>query len=267
MDDRFEGDWLSLRQSADHRARLNEATDACLAWCGGRGGLSVVDLGCGQGSGMQFLAERLTSGSRWLLVDHDPAHLDAASAAAASIGVEAETRVVDLAAADFHSLLEGRDLVTCAALIDLVSEDWLDRMVEAVMARAGALLVATSIDGRVGWSPELAFDRDMHALVRAHERRDKGFGPSLGGEAASTLERKLQSQGVSVVTAAADWDLAETQAPLQQAYLAGIVQAALEQAPDRSDRIRAWANQRRAAIEGGRSRLIVGHADLFATVR
>ena len=60
MIETFPASWLELREPADHRARAAEALDPLLRWWRARGARSVLDLGCGTGSNVRYLAPKLT---------------------------------------------------------------------------------------------------------------------------------------------------------------------------------------------------------------
>ena len=86
---------------------------------------------------------------------------------------------------DLEAALEGPvDLVTASALLDLVSETWLERLAVETAARSIPLYAALSYDGRIELTPPDPLDAAIVAAVNAHQRTDKGFGPALGPAAA-----------------------------------------------------------------------------------
>ena len=117
----FSSTWLEAREPWDHAARAPAVTDAALAWLAARrtdAPLRIIDLGCGAGSNLAFLAPRIAGAQHWTLVDDDPALLaEAAGRAARLAGVTTTPRGADLAAGDLPALLGGADLVACAALL------------------------------------------------------------------------------------------------------------------------------------------------------
>lgn len=257
----FAADWLGLREPADHAARAPAVTAAAAAHLRAHPAPLVVDLGCGRGSNLRFLQPHLPAATRWRLVDNDAALLrDAARALPPASDVELCAR--DLRDPGWTATLAGADLVTAAALLDLVGAAWLAQLVDAVGAAGAALLVTGSVDGRVSWTPAHHDDAAMAAAYEAHQGGDKGFGPALGTAAPAALEGRLRAQARRVVAADADWrEIAEPR--LQAAYLDGVV-AALAETGLAAARITAWARARRTAIAAGESRLTVGHRDVFA---
>lgn len=283
----FSAEWLALREPADHAARdqaLTRVLAAALeaprdpgapldtATPGGR----AVDLGAGAGSNVRYLLPRLPQITHWTLVDHDAALLEVArrslAPAAASAGVTIATYAADLR--DLAALpLDGCRLVTGAALLDLVSAAWLERLA-ARCADAGAhVLFTLSYDGRLACTPEDPWDARVRDLVNMHQRTDKGFGPALGPEAtrvaceafAATRGGGATRKDVSAVrTAASDWVLGAADAELQRQLVAGWAHAAQEIAPGDAEAIAAWRARRLDAIARGASTIRVGHQDLLA---
>jgi hypothetical protein len=154
--------------------------------------------------------------------------------------------------------------VTASALLDLVSQPWIDSLA-ANCGRAGcAVLFALSYDGRVAWQPELADDAEITALLNRHQRGDKGFGPAAGPLAAAYASECLQHAGYVVRQGYSDWRLTSTDASLQAALAQGWASAGAAMAPASGARIDAWLEQRLALIGRAACELSVGHIDLFA---
>jgi len=277
-------DWPALRACL-HRAPAQGRT------CG------VIDLGCGTGANLRALAPRLGGAQRWTLVDHDRALLDAMPQAvgdwaraggqrvhgsgghffldgdAAQLGGSAmqaavEPLNVDIARGLDALPFEFARLVTCSALLDLVSESWLAALVDRCRAHGVALLCALSVDGRVEWSPRDPLDDAVHALFTAHQAGDKGFGgAALGSAALPRAAALLRSAGYRVSEARSDWEIDAARGANDMAMLRamvdGIAAAAGEQSPSaRESVVGTWQARRHAAIAG--SRLVVGHCDLLA---
>src|SRR5262249_58835090 len=102
---------------------------------GGVPEISVADLGCGPGSAVRAVGPRLPSRQRWRLVDNDLGLLAHASALARPPDLLIEARPIDLVR-DLELALDGAlDLITTSALLDLVSADWLERLIVEAAAR------------------------------------------------------------------------------------------------------------------------------------
>lgn len=266
----FSADWLSLRAGFDSAARsvALERRVALFAAERAAGGkvFEVVDLGAGSGNNHRHLAPRLkrAPGSQhWTLVDGDPDLL-----AVVPENQECSTRLLDLAGGELKDAIpEGTDLVTASALIDLVSEDWLRRLVARVREVGAAMLIVLTYDGRIAWGGPDApahqtepdpMDERVRTLVNTHQRGEKGFGAALGPDAPYALQRISQRiVGADLMTETSDWIIGPDEAAMRGALVDGWAEAATEIAPDQASEIEGWRIRRRDS----RVTLIVGHAD------
>jgi SAM-dependent methyltransferase len=279
----FAGSWLALREAADHRSRSPELARMLVQWLAPGRTLQVLDLGCGTGSNLRWLAPRLGARQRWRMIDLDPALLDAVPPAvrawAAARGHPTVATRDGLRVADDLEIrceradlsrgapeLGGSDLVTASALADLVSADWL-RTLASGCARAGAaVLLALSYDGRIGFVPAVDGDSQLRDAVNRHQRRDKGFGPALGPGAAAAATATFAARGYRVVQVRSDWCLGPADAALQRALMQGWAGAAAEAGAD-PERIARWKRRRLRALDRDDARTRVGHVDLLALPR
>jgi hypothetical protein len=285
----FSAEWLAQREPFDTMARTAAAGTLKL-----RARLEttrpvpgtpwrVIDLACGTGANLRWLAPHLGGPQEWLVVDHDaallrcwPEWLGIVAAPEAmqtpldfsGLGFQASIARQQL---DLSSGLEtlpwhAAHLVTASALLDLVGIAWLQRLVAAAVAARVALLFTLSVDGRHDWRPSDPLDSRVSALFGEHQRRDKGFGPALGAHAVPALQRALRGRGYRVFNAPSNWwiDGQESQqaAAVQRALVDGMATAAREQDPISSAAIEAWRQRRHALAVAGSVR--VGHLDLLA---
>ncbi len=259
---RFAHDWLALREPYDRAARSRALADRFAKALGPAP--RVIDLGCGTGANLRYLAPQLAQEQRWLCLDRDRdllARAEAAHARWRSAGWQGEVRfaALDLATGLDTLVLDGAG-ITASSLLDLTSAAWLDQLAE----RCGRapVLVALSFDGRLSWQPALFEDDLVRDRFLAHQRTDKGFGPALGPDAAHHLAARLEAVGQRVATEASDWRLGPADRALLEATLDGVIAAAAEVQDDQ--RLAGWAQQRRRQLAQGELGLIVGHLDLLA---
>lgn len=256
--------WLSLRGPADARARTTFAADLA---AGLAAHLSVrlsddgevarlLDVGAGTGAGAAWLRARLPVNQDWRLVDHDPGLL-----AAASPTVEGWARGVVADVGDLAGLLadEPAHVVTCQALLDVLTEDEVDAMLAAATASGAALMLGLNVTGAVALAPPHHDDDLVAGAFNAHQRRAGRLGPDAGAHAA----RVLREHGYAVSVAATPWQLGATESALTRAWLQGYAAAALEQDPGRADRIGRWQRSREKAAGDGELRVVVGHVDVL----
>ena len=283
----FSADWLALREPYDLAARAQAAAALDLGGMARRmrrdaNALEVLDLACGTGANLRALAPRLGGAQRWLLVDHDAQLLAAlprvfaawAQAEGLALREDAECLRIEAAAwdaevrwrrIDLASALDAvpfgdAQLVTAAALLDLVSASWLDALLERVRRTDAAMFFALSVDGRVRWMPPIEEDEAVLRLFAAHQRRDKGFGPALGGEAPAIAAARLRAMGYRVMQSCSDWHIDGL--AMLRAMAEGMAGAAREQDPGARRLVRAWREHRLALAP--HSCLDLGHMDLLA---
>ncbi|MCA8864001.1 MULTISPECIES: glycosyltransferase [unclassified Halomonas] len=275
----FASDWLTLREAADIDSRSQPLAEFAAEWLSARTSAPLIaDLGCGRGSNMRFLAPSLSGHQRWKLIDHDAILLAQARQRAAGLSnsqgqpVAVETHCVSLEALA-EVPLDDAHLVTASALLDLVSQQWIDAFVARIAERQQALLIALSVTGEWHFiDPQGAPVRDdegrwLQAMFMAHQQRDKGLGDALGGQAHGTLVDALKGADYRIQQAETPWQLAagsQEQLPLMVALLEGWAEAATEQAPQAAARIANWLQQRQQAVANGELGIWVGHCDLLA---
>jgi len=261
----FSAQWLALREPYDRRARSADVLDRVAAAFAGRQAIAVVDLGCGTGSTVRAVGPHLPARQRWRLADNDLGLLAHASALARPPELLIEARTIDLVR-DLELALDGAlDLITTSALLDLVSADWLERLVVEAAARRLPVYAALTYQGQAALDPAEPFDLEIVAAVNRHQRRDKGFGPALGPEAGLSAVRAFERVGYAVVTGASDWDFTPDDRDIQLEVLAGWAGAVGELGELPQAAIDAWLARRRDLVGSGRSRMRVGHVDFFAT--
>lgn len=261
----FSADWLALREPADHKARNRELLQKLAAWGAQREAVTVVDLGCGAGSNARAVVPRLGVRQHWRLIDHDPALLEIAAqsfpypGASAAAPVTAETEQADLSQGIDGLFAQSCDLVTAAALFDLVSKAWLIRFADTLAARKLPLYTVLIYDGMMRFDPAHPADMAVRFAFNAHQQRDKGFGPAAGPQAGPYLAKALQQRGFTVMLGQSPWLLGADDRALLIANSEGIAAAAGEtgQVPDAT--LAGWLALRR---QGGAC--VIGHVDLLA---
>jgi hypothetical protein len=257
--------WLSLRELTDAHARSRVLTDLLVEVLPPESPLRVVDLGTGTGANIRYLAPRLRRPQQWLVVDRDAALLTEASQSQwipRDCGVETCQR--ELGTLD-DDLFDGRHLVTASALLDLVSERWLESLA-AQCRRVGAVALFTlSYNGRSTCDPRDPEDEGIRVCFNAHQRRnDKGFGRAVGPEAWWVAMHALRAVGYRVVHARSEWTVPPSAVELQRGLVEGWASAATEYEPKASALISAWRTRRLQHIDDGHSRIVVGHEDIVA---
>ncbi len=281
----FSVDWLSLREPADRDARPLRLIDWLTPALETRT-QRILDLATGTGANLRYLAPRLGGMQHWVLADYDARLLDAipsrlgAWARQQSIELTGDVQGLRLRGAALDCRIErlrvdlathldtidcsGFDLVTTAALLDLVSAAWLETLVRRCVDAGCAMLFALNFDGRILFSPAEPEDARVRDLVNQHQRTDKGFGPALGPDAAANAVELLRLLGYEVAAEHSDWRIGDTQPHLQSELIAGWAAAASEMSATEAVALSAWRDRRLAHIQARRSYLVVGHLDVAA---
>ncbi|QIB32440.1 class I SAM-dependent methyltransferase [Ancylobacter pratisalsi] len=273
----FDADWLALREPVDHASRNKEVGEQVRRHFQDRPSLAIVDLGCGTGSNLRALAPLLPALQRWHLIDGDDALLskarrvlggwaDRASETATGIRLHKDGREIDvrfecadLTVRDLDFSDVGAELVTCAALFDLVSAPWLERLVARSAHRRLPLYAVLNYDGAARWRPDDPLDARVIAAFNRHQRGDKGFGPALGPTASATLGQILSRHGYAIWSGDSPWQLTRNEAGLIAALTDGFAGAATEIEPEGRQAFADWASARAKA-----EAVTIGHQDLFA---
>lgn len=275
----FSPEWLALREPADH-ASLNGDVRAALARLFmQRAAIKVVDLGCGAGSNLRGLVDVLPPAQNWTLVDYDQKLLVAAYERIAAWADRSEDdgeRLIaarhgrrltiafkrqDLTQATFADLFADADLVTAAALFDLVSVPVIETIVDAVVAQRKAFMTVLTYDGHARWTPPQELDGLMRDAFNAHQRTDKGFGPAAGPMATDALAKAFNRRGYRVLRGTSAWVLDARFETLRRTLDEGWAAAVVETGKLPQASADAWLAARRSAANAVS---VVGHEDLLA---
>jgi hypothetical protein len=239
--------WLALREPFDAAARsvaLAERFAAALP-----AHPRILDLGAGTGSMFRWLGPIIGREQRWILADSDGALLEQARTP------QTEALVVNLANDLDRLPFASVDGVVCSALLDLVSEQWLSRLVGAIRT---PFLACLSVDGRDDFSPPHPLDAAVRHAFRRDQARDKGFGPALGLRAPSVLQASAAAFGFSTLSENSDWHVPPSADAMLRALVLGHARVAA---------IEDWEQARLEQINGEKLAIRIGHRDILALPR
>lgn len=258
-------DWLRLREPVDAAARSAELVDAVRRRLPADRPLVVHDLGSGTGAMARWLAPRLPGPQRWVLHEReaDLRRLAEAEPVCAADGspVPVETRGSDITRLTAADLADAH-LVTASALLDMLTAEEVERMVAAC---AGHLtLFAISVLGRAELTPADPLDAPLEAGFNAHQRRTVRGRALLGPDAVAATVAAFHRRGVPVEVRSSPWRLGPGQATLAADWLAGWIDAAVQERPELVGAAGAYRQRRLAQAAAGRLRVVLHHADLLA---
>ncbi len=292
----IDGGWLAQRRAADSQAR--DASVPLVRQLAERIGptsqLSFVDLGAGTGANPAWLAPRVHQAfldrhgaapdQHWLLLDHDPDLLAARDVG--QIAGVATCRSMVASVEGFAAAVAGQTrpvVVTCSALLDLLTGSQIQQLVEGVTHCADAALLALTVTGDVRLRPDHHDDNLIWSIFNDHQQRalaaasDTHQQPMLHTDGADSS--LAGPRGWEVAAAAlgkggwqtrerhTPWTLGPAQTSLLRRWLGERVEAALEhltEADPRSQTVRAWLADRLGQIERGELQAEVGHVDGLA---
>ena len=264
---RVSGAWLDLREPADAAARDPELAEILRQQLPSAGCLVIHDLGCGTGSMGRWLAPLLPGPQHWVLHDRDEDLLDVAAAelpgpAADGARVSVETRPSDVTQLHPGDLADA-SLVTASALLDLLTWDELDRLIDVCTKAGCPVLLSLSVVGRVHLVPADPLDSRVGAAFDAHQRRMTERGRLLGPDAAAAAVEGFRRRGAEVLVRPSPWLLSAAEADLAADWFTGWIGAACEQSVDLASETGSYSHRRLAEARAGELAVSVGHADLL----
>ncbi len=265
--DTFDKSWLALREPVDAAARSTMLAERLAGWVQARKDLRIVDLGAGTGSALRWLSPRLDRPQSWRLVDGDAGLLRAAAETSVREDVKVEIETADLARADLTRLVAGADILSASALLDLVSDAWIERLVAACRAADCAAWLTLSVSGRHDWDPAAPLDPKVGQAFAQDQTRDKGFGVALGPNAVESAASHFRKAGFDVAVTPSNWRLGPSDPALLTAFVEGYGDAAAAARPELEASIRDWTRHRLSQAAAGELRVLVGHDDILALPR
>jgi SAM-dependent methyltransferase len=264
---RVSGEWLDLREPADAAARDPELVESLRRRLPSAGRLVIHDFGCGTGSMGRWLAPLLPGPQHWVLHDRDEDLLDAAAAelpgpAADGASVSVETRASDVALLRPGDLADA-SLVTASALLDLLTRDELDGLIDVCTKAECPVILSLSVVGHVDLVPADPLDTRVAAAFDAHQRRMTERGRLLGPDAVVAAVEGFRQRGAEVLVRPTPWRLGAAEADLAAKWFTGWIGAACEQSVELASETGSYARRRLAEARARELAVTVGHADLL----
>ena len=264
---RVSREWLDLRERADAAARardlverLVEASPAADRW-------TIHDLGCGTGAMGRWLAPLLPGAQHWILHDRDLELLEVALAgppgpAADGAGVTVEAKRSDITRLGPDDLA-GASLITASALLDILAQDELARLVAVCAGARCPSLLTLSVVGRVELAPPDPLDDRVAGAFDAHQRRTTDRGRLLGPDAVAFAAEEFRRLGADVIVRPSPWRLGGPEGDLVAEWFSGWVAAACEQQVELGAETEAYTRRRLAQAAAGELVVDVDHADIL----
>jgi hypothetical protein len=220
--------------------------------------LEIIDLGAGTGANQRWLAPHLPFRQRWIHLDHDPA-------ISRSLPLPDRTMIIDDGVEALDRLLTSRSgggcLVTCSALLDVLTTDQIFHVCHAVISNRVPALFSLTVTGTLSVTPTDPDDQLLLAAFNDHQRRDGRAGP----DAASLAREALQAGGFHVQCQQTPWQLSAASGPgFVEQVLQERLDAAVAEDPALVSAATAWLDLRRVQLALGVLRIDLGHCDTLA---
>ena len=264
---RTDARWLTLRVPADNAARaLTAATllprlvEYLAATGAADSGVEVIDLGSGTGANQRWLTPRLPFRQHWLLIDQDEAVQRHQLRAPRTRLLTADVGIL----ASVLDRLGSAQLVTCSALLDLLTLDQLDAIGSALAAARQPALFSLTVTGAMELSPAHPLDSHMLRVFNDHQRRGGRAGP----DAVRILTRAFRATGCMLWTTETPWLLdRHDDGEFVRRFLTDRVAAAVAQDPGLSSVGADWLALRLAQLAEHALEISVGHRDMLVLPR
>jgi hypothetical protein len=218
--------------------------------------LEIIDLGAGTGANQRWLSPRLPFRQRWIHLDHDPA-------ISRSLPLPDDTMIIDAGVETLAQFLSNstQHLVTCSALLDVLTMDQLDAVCRAVIANQVPALFSLTVTGTLNLTPSDPHDQRLQDAFNDHQRSAGRPGPY----AATLAVDALCAGGFLVRTQETSWHLSgSSDSAFVQQLLRERLDAAVAHDPTLTAIAMAWLELRRSQLVLGILRLEIGHLDILA---
>ena len=261
--------WLALRESADAAARARDLAVSLAGELPARGRWVIHDLAGGTGGMGRWLAPLLPGPQHWVVHDLDADLLEVAIAQPPGPAADGATVSLEASHSDVTCLepddLAGANLITASALLDLLTQEELDRLLGVCAVSGSPMLLTLSVTGRVELAPADPLDHPVATAFNAHQRRVTERGRLLGPDAVTMAVELCRQAGADVLVRPSPWHLDAARTDLAAEWLTGWLTAACEQDAELAPEAEAYARRRLAQAAAGALTVTVEHADVLVS--
>jgi hypothetical protein len=261
-------DWLAARVAADNDARaatlstlLPQLINYLIDTDAPDPTVHIIDLGAGTGANQRWLAPRLLIPQRWLHLDHNPIISRAEPLPAETVIIDAGVEALDQLLASSHAR---RQLVTCSALLDVLTTEQIKAVCQTVIDNRVPAFFSLTVTGELTISPTHAHDRLLLSAFNDHQRRAGRVGPDASAQTVDLL----RAADFAVTTQQTPWRLtADSGTAFLDQVLEERLAAAVVQEPALAATAASWLELRRTQLAAGLLRVELDHCDVLGLPR
>jgi hypothetical protein len=215
----------------------------------------------------RWLAPLLPGRQHWVAHDRDTELLAVAAANLPGPAVNGAAVTVEAKHSDITRLQPGEltdaTLITASALLDVLTEEELYRLLNACAVAGCPALLTLSVVGRVKLNPPHPMDGRVAAAFDVHQRRSTERGRLLGPDAVALAADEFARLGATVRVRPSPWRLGALQSELAAEWFTGWVGAACEQQVELVRETGAYTRLRLTQARAGQLDVTVEHTDLL----
>lgn len=258
----FDQRWLACRAPYDAEARSTLLEARAKRYLDGCATSRVLDVGCGSGNNILFLAEKWRNIDRWLGLDHDNDLVTAAKQQTDFHQIPFTGVVADLLDLDTELSRHSPSLIVGNAVFDLFTPNMMEQVLSTLQKHRIPMLTTLSYTG-MKWNPALELDSKMIGFYEQHMVRPRPSGRGMGPAAPQKIKEIVAHLGGQVESDLSLWRIpAEDQS--MQAFLFHFMERSIPEVIESEielENFREWLTLRKQTAAA----LSVTHEDLWIT--
>ena len=283
----FDTNWLDERFSFDNKARNLNVEKTCFSHLNKKNNLKLIDIGSGSGSSCVYLMKKLPQNQKWTFIELNPNLAKASLIRLEKVALDnnwlahrsqnmliieapkktIQIKVINASFLELDTLLDLSkvDLVTAAAVFDLLSKKMLQDFLNLLLANKVALLATINYAGMAFHPAEVA---DIHFanLYGKHMLRPRDFGQSTGPNCSRVMMNFYQKKGIAAICGASNWLVRPTDKKMHHFLLQYFNDAIPEMLTEEIEQVefKQWMNKKNELLKSGKLQMEVFHFDIFA---